>query len=286
MRPICIENLNYIVQKIPRQRVDPRTRHALSGVGPCRATDDTVQLSGAVKSWPGLAGSTIILPSVFPARDTSMASRCSPSSSTKVSWRWCGRQLSGCRRRRPWGTGGAGATRVAASLSATRKRRPSTKRSSANRRARVTERRRKHRPHSTELLSGLKLRGEPRTLYLPLCRRLTYVANGPVSFTWRILAAFAGQAGLRRTQNSWIARVMHEVSSCRLTLATTRAECEYTARCRWTTEVAHEMRERFWRTPLFRPQGCDWLPNYPPPGLDGLRPHSISTVPVRSCARR
>jgi hypothetical protein len=92
-------------------------------LGPCRATDDTVQLSGAVKSWPGLAGSTIVLPSVFPARDTSMASRCSPSSSTKVSWRWCGRQLSGCRRRPPWGTGGAGATRVAASLSATRKRR-------------------------------------------------------------------------------------------------------------------------------------------------------------------
>ena len=93
-------------------------------LGPCRATDDTVQLSGAVKSWPGWAGSTIVLPSVFPARDTSMASRCSPSSSTTVSWRWCGRQLSGCRRRPPWGTGGAGATRVAASLSATMKRRP------------------------------------------------------------------------------------------------------------------------------------------------------------------
>ena len=112
MRPICIVNLNYIVQKIPRQRVDRRTRYTLSGVRPCRATDDTVQLFGAVKSRPGLAGSTIILASVFPARDTSMASRCSPSSSTKVSWRWCGRQLSGCRRRRPWGTGGAGATRV------------------------------------------------------------------------------------------------------------------------------------------------------------------------------
>ena len=149
MRPICIVNLNYIVQEIPRQCVDRRTRHALSGVGSCRAIDDTVQLFGAVKRLAGLAGSTIVLASVFPARDTSMASRCSPSSSTKVSWRWCGRQLSGCRRRRPWGTGGAGATRVAASLSATRKRRPSTKRSSANRRARVTERRRKHRPHST-----------------------------------------------------------------------------------------------------------------------------------------
>ena len=169
MRPICIVNLNYIVQKIPRQRVDRRTRHALSGVGPCRATDDTVQLSGAVKSWPGLAGSTIVLPSVFPARDTSMASRCSPSSSTKVSWRWCGRQLSGCRRRRPWGTGGAGATRVAASLSATRKRRPSTKRSSANRRARVTERRRKHRPHSTELRRALARR--PRLVLSPRRRR-------------------------------------------------------------------------------------------------------------------
>src|SRR6478752_9064970 len=103
IRPICIVNLNYIVQKIPRQRVDRRTRHALSGVGPCRATDDTVQLFGAVKSWPGLAGSTIVLPTVFPARDTSMASRCSPSSSTKVSWRWCGRQLSGCRRRETLG---------------------------------------------------------------------------------------------------------------------------------------------------------------------------------------
>src|SRR5258705_12025608 len=34
---------------------------------PCRATDDTVQLSGAVKSWPGLAGRTIILASVFPS---------------------------------------------------------------------------------------------------------------------------------------------------------------------------------------------------------------------------
>src|SRR6478735_8721676 len=33
MCPICIENLYYIVQKIPRQRVDRRTRHALSGVG-------------------------------------------------------------------------------------------------------------------------------------------------------------------------------------------------------------------------------------------------------------
>jgi len=149
MRPICIVNLNYIVQKFPRQRVDRRTRHALSEVGPCRATDDTVQLSGAVKSRPGLAGSTIVLPTVFPARDTSMASRSSPSSSTKASWRWCGRQLSGCRRRTPWGTGGVGATRVAASLSATDKRRPSTKRSSANRRARVAERRRKHRPHAT-----------------------------------------------------------------------------------------------------------------------------------------
>src|SRR6185437_794239 len=80
MRPICIVNLNYIVQKFPRQRVDRRTRHALSEVGPCRATDDTVQLSGAVKSRPGLAGSTIVLPTVFPARDTSMASRSSPSS--------------------------------------------------------------------------------------------------------------------------------------------------------------------------------------------------------------
>jgi hypothetical protein len=29
MRPICIENLNYIVQKIPRQRVDRKTRHAM-----------------------------------------------------------------------------------------------------------------------------------------------------------------------------------------------------------------------------------------------------------------
>jgi hypothetical protein len=67
MRPICIVNLNYIVQKIPRQRVDRRTRYTLSGVRPCRATDDTVQLFGAVKSWPGLAGSTIVLPSVFPA---------------------------------------------------------------------------------------------------------------------------------------------------------------------------------------------------------------------------
>jgi hypothetical protein len=36
-------------------------------LGPCRAIDDTVQLFGAVKSWPGLAGSTIVLPSVFPA---------------------------------------------------------------------------------------------------------------------------------------------------------------------------------------------------------------------------
>src|ERR1700736_1460488 len=33
MRPICIENLNYIVQKIPRQCVDRRMRHALSGLG-------------------------------------------------------------------------------------------------------------------------------------------------------------------------------------------------------------------------------------------------------------
>src|SRR4029453_14404431 len=56
IRPICIVNLNYIVQKIPRQRLDRKTRHALSGVGPCRATDDTVQLSGAVKSQPGFPG--------------------------------------------------------------------------------------------------------------------------------------------------------------------------------------------------------------------------------------
>ena len=145
----CFENLNYIVQKIPRQRRRSQDAACIVGVGPCRATDDTVQLSGAVKSRAGLAGSTIILPTVFPARHTSMASRSSPSSSTKASWRWCGRQLSGCRRRTPWGTGGVGATRVAASLSATDKRRPSTKRSSANRRARVAERRRKHRPHAT-----------------------------------------------------------------------------------------------------------------------------------------
>jgi hypothetical protein len=164
-----VSNLNYIVQKIPRQRRRSQYAACIVGVGPCRATDDTVQLSGAVKSWPGLAGSTIVLPSVFPARDTSMASRCSPSSSTKVSWRWCGRQLSGCRRRRPWGTGGAGATRVAASLSATRMRRPSTKRSSANRRARVTERRRKHRPHSTELRRALARR--PRLVLSPRRRR-------------------------------------------------------------------------------------------------------------------
>ena|SRR6476619_3000630 len=30
MRPICIVNLNYIVQEIPRQCVDRRTRYALS----------------------------------------------------------------------------------------------------------------------------------------------------------------------------------------------------------------------------------------------------------------
>jgi hypothetical protein len=112
MRPICIVNLNYIVQKFPRQRVDRRDAACIVGGWACRAIDDTVQLFGAVNSRAGLAGSTIVLPSVFPARDTSMASRCSPSSSTKVSWRWCGRQLSGCRRRRPGGTGGAGATRV------------------------------------------------------------------------------------------------------------------------------------------------------------------------------
>src|SRR6476620_8168003 len=33
MRPICIVSLNYIVQEIPRQRVDRRTRYTLSGVG-------------------------------------------------------------------------------------------------------------------------------------------------------------------------------------------------------------------------------------------------------------
>src|SRR6185437_4895770 len=33
MRPICIVNLNYIVQEIPRQCVDRGTRYALSGVG-------------------------------------------------------------------------------------------------------------------------------------------------------------------------------------------------------------------------------------------------------------
>ena len=148
-----------------------RTRYAACIVGgwPCRATDDTVQLSGADKSWPGLAGSTFVLPTVFPARDTSMASRCSPSSSTKASWQWCGRQLSGCRRRRPWGTGGAGATRVAASLSATDKRRPSTKRSSSNRRARVAEPRRRHRPHATELRRALARR--PRLVPSPRRRR-------------------------------------------------------------------------------------------------------------------
>jgi len=102
-------------------------------------TDDTVQLSGADKSWPGLAGSTFVLPTVFPARDTSMASRCSPSSSTKASQRWCSRQLRPCRRQRPWETAGDGATHVADSLSAIDKHLPSTKRSSSNRRARVAE---------------------------------------------------------------------------------------------------------------------------------------------------
>src|SRR5262245_23171154 len=50
MRPICSVNLNYIVQKIPRQRVDRKTRHALSRVG--HAVRQTIQsncpeLSGA-----------------------------------------------------------------------------------------------------------------------------------------------------------------------------------------------------------------------------------------------
>jgi hypothetical protein len=55
IRPICIVNLNYIVQKIPRQRLHRKTRHALSGVAQCRATDDTVQLSRAVKSGQEMA---------------------------------------------------------------------------------------------------------------------------------------------------------------------------------------------------------------------------------------
>ena len=71
-----IVDLNYIVQKIPRQRVDHCTRHALSGVGHAVRQTTQSNLSGADKSWPGLAGSTIVLPTVFPTRDTSMASRC------------------------------------------------------------------------------------------------------------------------------------------------------------------------------------------------------------------
>src|SRR5262245_9912524 len=105
-----------------------------------------------------------------------------PSGSTKVSWRWCGRQLSECRRRRPRGTGGAGATRVAASLSATRKRRPSTKRSSANRRAHVTERRRKYRPHSTELRRALAR--WPRLVLSPRRRRACCTARHSPSAYW------------------------------------------------------------------------------------------------------
>ena len=148
-----------------------RSQYAACIVGgwPCRATDDTVQLSGAVKSWPGLAGSTIVLPTVFPTRDTSMASRCSPSSSIKASQRWCSRQLRPCRRQRPWGTAGDGATHVADSLSATDKHRPSTKRSSSNRRARVAEPRRRHRPHATELRRALARR--PRLVLSPRRRR-------------------------------------------------------------------------------------------------------------------
>src|SRR5262245_16342996 len=41
MGPICSVNLNYIVQKIPRQRVDRKTRHALSRVG--HAVRQTIQ---------------------------------------------------------------------------------------------------------------------------------------------------------------------------------------------------------------------------------------------------
>src|SRR6476659_7198649 len=54
MRPICIVNLNYIVQKFPRQRVDRRLRHALSGVGPClRQTTQSncLELSRAGPDW-------------------------------------------------------------------------------------------------------------------------------------------------------------------------------------------------------------------------------------------
>src|SRR6476646_4941899 len=54
MRPICIVHLNYIVQKFPRQRVDRRMRHALSGVGPClRQTPQSncPELSRAGSDW-------------------------------------------------------------------------------------------------------------------------------------------------------------------------------------------------------------------------------------------
>src|SRR6476659_6131584 len=112
MRPNLYREPELYRPKIPTSTRRSQDAACIVGGWAMPATDDTVQLSGAVKSRAGLAGSTIILPTVFPARDTSMASRCSPSSSTKASWRWCGRQLSGCRRRRPGGTGGAGATRV------------------------------------------------------------------------------------------------------------------------------------------------------------------------------
>src|SRR6185437_10144537 len=59
MRPICIVNLNYIVQTFPRQRVDRSDAACIVGGWACRAIDDTVQLSGAVKSRAGSAGSTI-----------------------------------------------------------------------------------------------------------------------------------------------------------------------------------------------------------------------------------
>src|SRR6476661_2459964 len=54
MRPICMVNLNYIVQKIPRQRVDRRMRHALSGVGHAvRQTTQSncLELSRAGPDW-------------------------------------------------------------------------------------------------------------------------------------------------------------------------------------------------------------------------------------------
>src|SRR6476661_2614124 len=54
MRPICIVNLNYIVQEIPRQCVDRGTRYTLSGVG--HAVRQTTQSNCPVKSRPGFPG--------------------------------------------------------------------------------------------------------------------------------------------------------------------------------------------------------------------------------------